>query len=233
MHRDSPLGPGSVVLDDLAVGVHVLPHDKRLRALRRLLDPERRAELLRHLLPAHPELWDGGLTPLRYNPERRWVGRLDGAGGARAVVRAHSPSSLPHGATSRALGGALPSLPRLLGRSRRRHLAVWEWREGTSLDRLWAAGDAGPHPGAAAAGALLASLHGLDARVLHVQRPRPLAERLRTAAEATWLAGEETALRAMRLAAALAGEIGDAAAPCPVHGDCSADQFVAGEAGCR
>ena len=64
-----------------------------------------------------------------------------------------------------------------------------------------------------------------------MQRPRPLAERLRNAAEATWVAGEETALRAMRLAAALAGEIGDAAAPCPVHGDCSADQFVAGDAG--
>ena len=52
-----PLGPGGVILDDLAVAVYAFPNDHKLDALARLVDEEARKRLLRELFSDWPDPW--------------------------------------------------------------------------------------------------------------------------------------------------------------------------------
>ncbi|MGH3666415.1 MAG: hypothetical protein ACRDU8_10080, partial [Egibacteraceae bacterium] len=79
-------GPGVAASDEHRVSVQLFPNDRSLPALRVLGDPSRRARLLRRLTDDDAVR----LVPLRYKPERRWVGRVDGPGGPCAVVRLYA-----------------------------------------------------------------------------------------------------------------------------------------------
>src|SRR5438067_12121248 len=83
-------GLGRVALGDRAIVVWFFPDDDELKVLLRLEDGEARTELLRQLLPARPDLWQGVLEPLQYKPARRYVGRLCTGGTPRAVLRAYT-----------------------------------------------------------------------------------------------------------------------------------------------
>jgi tRNA A-37 threonylcarbamoyl transferase component Bud32 len=219
------LGPGGLVLDRWAVAVHASPHDRRLPTLAHLQDPQRRAKLFERLLPHHPHLRDGELTGLRYNPERRWVARLDAPAG-RALVKVTQRAAVRRAMASRdALAGRAP-IPHLLGATRRHGLVALEWLEGDALeDRL----ESTPRA-AEAVGPALAAVHELDGLGL-AMRPDSEAQRLTAAARATLVVSPALAQRADRLATALAGEL-RAAGPCTaVHGDFSADQVILGASG--
>lgn len=222
---DSPLGPGGLVLDRWAVAVHAFPHDRRLPTLAHLQDPQRRAKLFERLLADHPDLRGGALTGLRYNPERRWVARLDAPAG-RALVKVTQRAAVRRAMASHAALARRAPVPELLGATRGRGLVAMEWLEGESLE-----GRLESTPSAAeAVGPALAAVHELDGLGLAL-RPDAEARRLTAAARATLVVSPALAHRADRLAMALVAELRPAGPRTAVHGDFSADQVVLGARG--
>jgi aminoglycoside phosphotransferase (APT) family kinase protein len=112
------------------------------------------------------------LVPLRYKPERRFVGRLDVNGLPQAVVRVHSLQA--YRAARRAAksldGGSVLRLPAILGHSHRHRILVQEWTVGESLQESMARGE-DPTLILSRAGAALAALH---AEVHHKLPARPV-----------------------------------------------------------
>lgn len=227
-----PLGAGGAVLGDLSVAAYAFPNDRRVEALPRLVDDEGRARLLTKALAGQPGGLDRGtLEALRYKPERRFVARLDAAGGASALVKAYDHED--YGAAARAAKAvsstARLSVPRLLGRSARRALLIFEWLPGDTLGDVLL----DPHraPGAASAvGAALAELHGQAAPGLPSATPEREVEALRSAVVATAILAPELASRADELSDRLATSAPASPGTAALHGDFSADQvLVAGE----
>lgn len=223
--RDSLLGPGGVVLGDVAVAVHAFPHDRRLPALTRLTDGRRRRRLLRRALPEHPRLWDGTLRTLRYKPERRWVAVVESATGERALLKLHADAAATASAAPR------------LGQLAEHHLVVHPWIDGRPLDEALLTQGAAAGAAARQAGIALAELHRgdgpLDAAQLATLPPgaRSGDARLRSAADAVaWLCPRLADL-AFSLATQVADEDEEPSVSCPVHGDWSPDQVVLGPSG--
>lgn len=224
---DSPLGPGGLVLDRWAVAVHAFPHDRRLPTLAHLQDPQRRAKLFERLLADHPDLRSGALTGLRYNPERRWVARLDAPAG-RALVKVTQRAAVRRAMASHAALARRAPVPELLGATRGRGLVAMEWLEGESLE-----GRLESTPSAAeAVGPALAAVHELDGLGLAL-RPDSDAQRLTAAARATLVVSPALAQRADRLATRLIGELRGEGQCTAVHGDLSADQVILGATGAQ
>ncbi len=217
----SNLGPGGLVLERWAVAVHVFPHDRRLPALARLGDAGHHHVLLERILATAPALAHGELQRLRYNPERRWVGRLTAADGERALVKMAAPARARRALrAASALAEAVPA-PAVLGSSARHGITVTRWLDGTPLDALLSA-----TPSAAgAAGRALAGLHGADGAGLRARSAHKAAGSLRAAAEAVGVIAAAPARRAGRLARDLAAQPGSGAVHA-VHGDFSADQVL-------
>ncbi len=219
--RASALGPGGATFDRLAVAVHAFPHDRRLPTLARLADRGRRSRVLRTALPDREDLWDADVRTLRYKPERRWVARLDGVDGARAVLRLHRP------------GGARPAFeldpvlsPRTLGSVPDHGVTVLGWADGEPLDQALRAGRPWGHEAVYEAGRVLAALHRSPAPSSPLDSASSLGERLAVSARAVGWLSPPLGARARELAGRLA-------APASrdhvlVHGDCSVDQIVAG-----
>ncbi|CAA9515892.1 MAG: hypothetical protein AVDCRST_MAG17-2282 [uncultured Solirubrobacterales bacterium] len=230
----SPVGPSTLVLRELSVAVHLFPDDRRLRGLQHLTDPERRRRLLKKALPGNPELWSADLRTLRYKPERRFVGVLDGEEGRRAVVKVHAEQEFRRALeAARALGEDEPSaapravrLPRMLGCSPRRGLVASEWLDGRSLEETLRDPD-GDSGHAALAGAALAALHAQSRQGLKRYSGGDIAQRLREEVDTIAHIEPDLAGLAAEVAAHAAEEI--AGAPpleCPLHGDFSADQVL-------
>ena len=134
-----PLGPGRLMLSDSAVVVTVFPNDPGLPQVLGLNDPARRAGLLRELVPARPELWDGMARCLRYWPGRRYSVEIRGVGGARALVKAYTRKGYRRALlNARAFESRGPlRVARLLGSSDRDRLLAFEWLPGRMLSELW------------------------------------------------------------------------------------------------
>jgi hypothetical protein len=162
---------GRFVLEPAMIEVAVFPADRRLPALRTLVATDLRRDTLQHALPDEPSLCDGTLTRLAYKPERRWVGELRDGAGRTAVVKAYAAGGFEAArAAARTPRVASLRLPRLLGRSRRHSLLVFDWLDGVTLQAVT--------PGSAAErGALrvvaeaLAELHAHSGRRLAVRAP--------------------------------------------------------------
>ena len=88
----SHLGPGTLILEDAAIGVYFFPVDHRLKGLRRLADPDTEASLLKGLLGEAHEFSDAKLRPLRYKPERRYVARLESPSGSKLLLKFFEPA---------------------------------------------------------------------------------------------------------------------------------------------
>ncbi len=159
-----PLGPGGVLLDDVAVAVYAFPNDRRLRSLADFGDERNRSSLLREILTGHPGLWHSASRTLRYWPERRFVGELRRDQTERAVVKVYSQEA--YGAASRNSESFVSRGPlrvaRRLGRSDSRRLLVFEWLPGRVLDEAMGEPDF-DSASIRAAGAALAELHAGDA----------------------------------------------------------------------
>jgi hypothetical protein len=99
------LGPGRIVLEDCAAVVSFFPNDRRLRGARCLEDSGGTRQLLAELLPDRPDLWNGRIQGLRYNPEKRYVAAVHASDGTRVECqRVCLARAFARGAAARVLG---------------------------------------------------------------------------------------------------------------------------------
>ncbi|WP_028472264.1 aminoglycoside phosphotransferase family protein [Nocardioides alkalitolerans] len=222
--------PGGVVAVDPERGVIAVraEADRDLPALRPLAEDRLGPELLARVTGTRPM---GPPTALSYNPQRRWVARLETTAGP-VLLRAVRPGDLadalrgPRALAGSALAGRVPAL---LGLDDALGLAALSWVPGTPLDRAAAA------PSLPEAGHLVAALHDLAPSARTATLPRRTTRDLRAAVRQ---AGEQLALllpadadRIRRVVTACevglreaAGAAGDDVV---LHGDLSRDQLVA------
>jgi tRNA A-37 threonylcarbamoyl transferase component Bud32 len=155
------LGAGGLLLEDAAVYVHVFPNDRGIETLALLGRPDTRSELLADVLPDRPALWGAHAARLRYRPEQRFVARLEGVDGERAVLKLHarerSYGKAGRNAVAFSSRGPL-RVPACVGRSDRLRATALEWLPGENLDGL--IGEQGFDASLlASVGAALAELH--------------------------------------------------------------------------
>jgi aminoglycoside phosphotransferase (APT) family kinase protein len=205
----------------------LFPWDRALRAVRRLGTADGRADLLGTVLPR--DLAGGAtLVPLRYKPERRFVARVDGPEGPRAVLKCYAEPDY-----RRALRGARAfrdtgpvRAAHLLGRNQRHRVLTGRWVPGACLEDLIADGSVEAAV-LARAGAALAGLHAQGGERL--RRPHRDAQRaaLQAAVDAVATTLPATAALAREVADRAAARLGAAGhSATPIHGDFSADQVL-------
>lgn len=231
--RDSvatPLGPGIVVRPDEGLVIFAFPNDHELRALQALGAESARREMLACLLPEQPDARDGRVEPLRYKPERRFVGHLRTDHGHDAVLKFYTRDDYMEISVKgdRLVDAAPLRIAHRLHRSKQYRAAVIQWIEGRSL-RDVIAGSMDLADDCTLVGAALAQLH--------VQKPKRMTS--------SWSAGEFA--RSLADAAAAVAEVAPTLAPRAqtlarrlgeifvgrhwrarraIHGDFSADQVL-------
>lgn len=159
------LGTSRVLLGELGVVFQLFPNDAKLPLLRRLDEPGELRRLLERALEDRPGLWDARVTPLRYKPERRFVGRLDAPSGERAALRVYGEDDFEAATKSakRLRSRGRLRLAARIGASKGKHVIVTEWLPGAGLvSRLRdpALAETALAADLAKLGAALADLHG-------------------------------------------------------------------------
>lgn len=220
-------GPGVVVSAEQCVSVQLFPNDRRVPTLQRLSDPGYRRKLLGRLLGGDLAAAVTRLEPLRYKPERRWIGVVHGPDGPAAVLRLYAEGSVPELPEFSPRGGV--RVPRVLGVSADHAAVAVEWLDGQPLDRLLAAGQRAP---LGDVGQTLRRLHDEPVAGLPVRSHAAEAAAVRDAAATVAALLPAVAAEATSLGAAVAAQL--EALPrlaATVHGDFSPDQVVVGDAG--
>lgn len=173
------------------------------------------------------------MVPLRYKPERRFVGRLhseedQSEPGAALLKFFSAPEFVGWSAALERLRSDPPlRLPRILGRSLRHRAYATEWLEGRPLSEALGAGSF-PASAFHMAGAALARLHRQDASLERVLDGPAVAGTLRGTAEGLTCLQPELAERADRLVARLDRLLTDRGPrrEATIHGDFSSDQVL-------
>lgn len=221
-------GDASRLPDELGIVLRRFPDDRELRGLPRLMLPERRSRLLRKVLPEESALWSARPEMLRYKPERRFVARLQGSGGVRALVKLYDEGDLENARRGAAAfaGREHLKVARQLGRSRRHRLIVSQWLSGRPLDEWLRAPDFDPGR-MREVGVALAELHRQtpDGLARPGREDDALAV-LAAANAAAWLhpaLAERLRELALRVAAQLLAE---PTADSAIHGDFNAEQVL-------
>jgi hypothetical protein len=83
----SPVGPGTLILEEARIGFYFFPVDHRLKGLRRLADPKTERSLVRGLLGKSHDFSGATLRHLRYKPERRYVACLESPQGPKLLLK--------------------------------------------------------------------------------------------------------------------------------------------------
>jgi aminoglycoside phosphotransferase (APT) family kinase protein len=227
----SPLGPGTVVLEDQRILFSVFPHDSRLRSVGRLADHESRASLLTRLFKTLPG-WDAGVfRTLNYKPERRLVARFTNPGGDCATVKFYSRAEFNHVREFRKHLRRVPRVrfPDWIGGSKAHHALAFSWMPGTILR------DLPPSERIEAirkAGAMIARFHLSPQPRFRPQDPALAATRTKALADHLAVLLPEEASHAFDLARALTGWQETLSSPrVPVHGDFYDKQVVVDDHG--
>ncbi len=125
-----PFGPGRLALEPAAVVVSFFPNDGKLRGLGKLAD--------RNLWPAlfgaasvNPD--SARLTPLDYQPEHHFVGRLDQDQQPKLVVKLYRPDCFAEARRRAEFAATLPFLPQLRAVNEATHALVFDWQPGRAL----------------------------------------------------------------------------------------------------
>ncbi len=171
--KDSLYGPGRLVFDDSAIIVSFFPNDEQLPSLERLTESFSWRRLLTRILPERPDLWSCTWQPIRYKPQRRFVGRIMSGGVPQGSIKFYTTSgyeSAQAGVQSFSVGETYQLL-RLIGQSDRRHVLAFDWRPGDMLTHRMGHRDFEP-ASITRVGTALAELHMRPARELN-QRPGP------------------------------------------------------------
>ncbi len=220
------LGQGLLTDPRAGIAVFVHPNDYEIRSLRKLFEGERTPRRLRRILPAHPHLHDSTPVTMRYKPERRYVGKLEGEGGPAAVLRLYPPAQF---AEMREKSWAFRAesglhVARVVGDSERYSALAHEWVDGLPLVEALA-GD-----GEAVLGRLAGAL-----AAMHRQRPRlgtmhsasDFCRGTAGACEAVAALDEDLGRRAVEQYEAVHGLVTARAwRSQAVHGDFTADQVI-------
>ncbi|MEE9129371.1 MAG: aminoglycoside phosphotransferase family protein [Phycisphaerales bacterium] len=196
----SPLGPGITVLGDDAVVIYPFPNDHELPALQRLATAQRRAEMLRRLLPRHPHLWDAQLESLRYKPERRYVAHLHTSVDRGVALKFYTKEDFRITSDNvKAFVSRGPlRIAQHLRRSQRLQAMAIEWLEGRPLRDALGQSSVSPQS-CRTVGAALAALHAQKPK-LHISCTAPqYAQLLTDAALAVADIAPRLAPRAQRL----------------------------------
>jgi len=226
-----PLGDGRIVFEDAAILVNVFPNDAKLREIQHLTNGEELGDVLRDLFPHRPEWWESELHPIRYRPERRFVGELRGARGEHAVVKACTRRAYvrsKRNAMAFQTDGPL-RIARLIGASDDRRLLAYEWLPGRSLFDIYMEPEVDPWP-MAVAGAALATMHAQQPEGLSYWTRESEAAHLRAVAEEIAFVypalGDRAEAVARRFEERLPAVAGD---PVAIHGDISARHLLVDE----
>lgn len=224
-HQPGDLGSGGCIIANQDIAVYSWPHDQALPALAGLFDAERRAALLQHLAKQHPRLQDGTLTNLRYRPQRRYVGRLDGAHGQAALLKLYCERDYARACTAAAFRSRGPlGVAPLLGAAAHHRALLFAWQPGQVLtDNLWAVAW---HPTLfATVGAALAALHAQEQVILTTSAQDDL-DTLDAAVKTIATLCPDLEKRVRTLAHIIAAELSSPGKLCPIHGDFYADQVL-------
>jgi aminoglycoside phosphotransferase (APT) family kinase protein len=218
-------------LDEQCIALWRFPDDRKLTGLAGLAWPETRARWLRKRLPDDPALWSAHLEPLRYKPERRYVGKLMVTDRPQALVKVYDPRDFdPAWWAAKAVKTWTVREPLLvsqpLARAKSQRIIVSRWLAGQPLNE-WLLGTEFTAHRIREVGAALAELHRqAPGYLVQVAREDEAMAVLAAANAAAWLC-PDLAPRLRGLATRIAAEL--LAAPAeqrPIHGDFSADQVL-------
>ena len=219
--RAGALGSAKFLLTRDRIAIGVFPYDPKLSSVARLRSEAGRGRLLSRVMPNKEELWSGTITTLAYKPERRYVARLEGEHGARAVLKFYSREGFEK---VRLAAKALPSpttlrVPHQLGRSRRHRVLAFPWLSGVSLRELLTQ-RRNSSQRVEATGAVLAEIHHLRTKALAVRTRRREMEQLLSLATTIGYLLPSCAGPARTLSEKLCVWLGDQSDPrVPIHGD--------------
>lgn len=215
------LGPGRFAIEEAGIVVSVFPNDAKLRAIRRLGDPEARRRLLSRVLPDRPELWDGRVETLRYKPERRYVARLSSSAAAPVALKFTSEEDFAsvNANAKRYRSREVLRLPERIGVLKSHGVLALEWIEGVSLaDALL--GPESPAQSMGRVAAALGELHERRGKKLPMRSAEHESARLHGLATTIATLWPPLAQRAGDLAARMAARMPDPGLEaCMVHGD--------------
>lgn len=229
--RNPAEGPYPVLLGPETVYAP-LAHDRALPAVRRLRDARHTERLLDRVLPSKLRP-DAALSEVHYKAGRRFVARVDGPDGPRAVVKCYAAldyASAVAGAYTVAQA-ARSGVSRPVAACERYQTLAIRWVKGRPLADLLR------EPGVElatlrAVGAALAGLHRSDPGDLALRTVRDDLRALRRSARLAGRVMPHLATSTARLGAQLGGAL--AAAPrgrACIHGDFSADQVLVNRSG--
>lgn len=223
--------PSRLVLDEHAIAVSFFPHDRRLPALARLWNDQKRRKLLQELLPNHRGLWDVApdiLHMLAYKPERRCVLRLGNADES-VVLRFYSQSEFAsaRGKVCRFASRESLRVACVLGISEQHAALATEWLSGRALS-VQMQDAASPHSLElmARTGAALAELHAQPGDGLPPLTHSMEIRALKAATSAMDVVCPHLKARAEHAARQLGVLLEPAVAPCSIHGDFYAQQVL-------
>ncbi len=226
---ESPLGPGRFCLENMGAVVSVFPNDGKLETLRCLCETNSLQGMLQTIFPDQPELWNGTVRTLRYNPERRHVARLDRPFGPRAVLKFYRPRAFPIASTCTtqiASRGEL-HIPACIGSSAGQGLLAFQWINGAVLSHLLYEGSHGAVGAATLAGGALTEIHRQEGRGMTFRSRYAEATKLYQIAGGIAILAPHLAEWAERLASRLAGWLlSEPEIRKPVHGDFYAKQIL-------
>jgi hypothetical protein len=210
------------------IGIRPLAADRKLAVLPKFLTKRGQSHILQRIFPHDPPRRQVSHTLLNYKPERRLVAKVQ-ADGRALLLKAYAPNeyaSVSRPAKHLPEPQTLQIQPRL-GKSSTFHVQMFSWLEGTSLDRRLLGGQAENSIILADVAAALAELHqaalpGEKWEVDDSQWQRVVAARGAILA----LAPDMKSTVDWLLAAIHTELKVTPSHPCPVHNDCSADQFL-------
>ncbi len=211
-------------------GVHFafFPQDSRLKSLNRIDGGALEQRLLARMFKSSAELQSGSILPIRYKPERRYVGRLVVDGENRAVVKMHTLQSY---AVLKDNNEAFQSIDNLkiagrLGYSNRHNVLAHEWLKGDLLSDDVRAGTIAPER-LMGVGQALARIHAQEAEGLPAFTPVMEAAQVAAIADqfvALWPAYAAEVHRLSRQIGAMLVEA--PVVTTPIHGDFYAKQVL-------
>ena len=232
--KSNPVTPATLgisILDDVAVILYPFPNDHTLPILPRLVNPHARQQLLTRLLPNQPQLWQAQLYPLRYKPERRYVGQLVAENGDCAVLKAYTVADfqrIDNNFKAFCSNGTV-RLAQQAGRSSGHQLIALAWLPGQTLEQV--SQSSSFEPGVAqSVGAALAQLHGKNSA--HLMQRFDARAALSAAVKSVTAVCPHLAEQVRKLAGQLTLDLLHMPNPhVPLHGDFSADQVLLTDTG--
>lgn len=223
-NRMQSTGRTRCATDTWHLGISLFPDDRRLKTLKRLLDPSKRQAIISSAFgtSAHDER--RRLATLRYKPERRYVAALTNDRGPTAVLKMYDSVGYRVARARARLFTSRQALlvPGCIGECDKYRLLGFEWVSGRELHEALSQ-DANSQ-GVELAGAALAEVHGHHASGLAISAA---SAAVRAAAESVAAVAPRLAARIRSLAASIASRLQEAVGcECPAHGDFNADQVI-------